>query len=111
MAKKLYVCSDITAREVGYEFLKGCGIEADNVQDALDLMCDKLNNKVKDKHFEQIFETPSLIWEVKHNLGKMVSVFMEDLEGNDIEGDIEYANDDVVVVYFKEPVAGKIFIN
>lgn len=101
------------ASEIAYVKSESCGVDADNVQDALDIMCKNLNNKVKDKFYKETFFDPSLRWIVHHNLDKMVSVTLEDLDGNDMEGDVEYFADDMntVVVHFSEPVAGSVYAN
>ena len=111
MAKKIYVCTDISAKDVFYEKKEGCGIDADNVQDALDIMCDKLNNEVRDKYFSMAFFDPLKIWDVEHDLNKMVSVTLEDLDGNDIEGDVEYVSVNQIKIWFSQPVAGWVYVN
>lgn len=111
MAKKIYVCDNLTARDVRYIQSESCGIEADNVQDALDIMCAKINNEVKDKHFIETFFDPLDTWEVVHNLNKMVSVTIEDLDGNDMEGDVEWVDLNIIVIHFSQPVSGSVYVN
>lgn len=113
MAKKIYVCTNITASDIAYKKSDVCGVDADNVQDALDIMCQNLNNKVKDKYYTETWWEPFDTWVVHHNLDKMVSVTLEDLDGNDMEGDVEYFEDDqnTVVVHFSQPVSGRIYVN
>ena len=111
MAKKIYVCTDITARDVAYVNSGDCGIEADNVQDAIDEICYKINHEVKDKYFSMAFFEPLRVWEVEHNLNKMVAVTLEDLNGNDMEGDVEYKDLNTVLVRFSQPVTGWVYCN
>lgn len=110
MAKKIYTCKGITAREVPY-VSGNCSIEADNMQDAIDLMCKKIDEEVEDKHFLYTQFEPSAVWEIPHGLGKNPSVFIEDLEGNDIEGEINYYDNDLLYVRFSEPVSGVAYLN
>lgn len=111
MAKKIYVCDNLTAKDVKYAYSESCGIEADNVQDALDIMCTKINTEVKDKHYVETFWEPNDTWEVLHNLNKMVAVTIEDLDGNDMEGDVEYVDLNIIVIHFSQPVSGSVFVN
>ena len=46
MAKKIYVCDSLTAKDIKYEYYEGCGEEVDNVQDMLDLMCEEIHENV-----------------------------------------------------------------
>lgn len=108
--KKIYVCDNINAIDVKYSYNTECGIEVNNVQEALDAMCEKLY-EIKDKHMTVTFKKPRLVWEIEHNLNKMVSVTLEDLNGNDIEGDVEYYNDNIVLIYFSQPMSGYAYIN
>lgn len=111
MAKKIYVCDNLTAKDVKYFQSESCGIEADNVQDALDIMCAKINSEVKDKHLCKPFTTPSDTWEFVHNLNKKVAVTIEDLDGNDMEGDVEWVDLNIIVIHFSQPVTGIVCAN
>lgn len=111
MAKKIYVCAGMPASEIAYERNEGCGIDAYNVQDAIDAICDKMEKEINDKYFEAIFYDPLMVWKIVHGLNKMVSVTLEDLDGNDIEGDVEYVDSNTVLVRFSQPVSGKAYMN
>jgi hypothetical protein len=111
MAKKIYVCTDVTARDVAYEASFECGMKADNVQDAIDALCYRIKHEINDKYFSMAFFVPLQVWEVEHNLDKMVSVTLEDLDGNDMEGDVEYKDMNTVLVRFSQPVSGWVYCN
>lgn len=110
MAKKIYTCKGISAKEIPY-YPSGCEIDADNMQDAIDILCKKIDEEVEDKHFRWMTFEPLAVWEIEHNLGKNPSVFMEDLEGNDIEGEIDYYDENLLYIRFSEPVSGLAYLN
>lgn len=94
------------------------GLQSTNLKDAVNETCLKLNKVVPDKNFTGEFECMHdsgnglYYWYVVHNLGVMnVNVTLEDLEGNDIEGDVEYVSKYELIVWFTECVNGRIYIN
>jgi len=65
------------------------------------------NTGVVDAEF--VFEqtTPEEVWHIEHNLDKPVSVsFIQDIEGT-----IEYVDNDHITITFSEPVAGSVSLN
>jgi hypothetical protein len=86
--------------------------------DAVGEVCDLIGKIMRDKNFvkwcecEYDEEKNLYYWRVLHNLGvKDVDVSMEDGEGNDLEGDVEYLSKYELVVWFTECVNGWIYIN
>lgn len=55
--------------------------------------------------------TASLAWNINHNLGKVPSVFAEDLLSNDINGVIEIVDSNNLRILFNTPVAGKAYLS
>lgn len=55
--------------------------------------------------------TPSLMWNINHNLNKVPSVFAEDPEGNDINGVIEIVDNNNLRILFNTPVAGRAYLS
>lgn len=55
--------------------------------------------------------TPLSTWTITHNLGKKPSVRLEDLTGGDIIGEIDYTDNNTVVIMFAIPVAGTAYLN
>jgi hypothetical protein len=55
--------------------------------------------------------TPSTLWTINHNMGKVPNVFTEDTTGADIIGIIEVIDDNNLKIYFNQPVAGKAYLS
>ena len=61
--------------------------------------------------FEFTQQTPSTIWVIGHNMGIKPNVTTEDLAGNDIQGVIEYVDNNNVRITFNQAVAGKAYLS
>lgn len=55
--------------------------------------------------------SPSTLWSINHNMGKVPTVFTEDTNGTDIVGIIEVVDDNNLKIYFNQPVAGKAYLS
>jgi hypothetical protein len=55
--------------------------------------------------------TASTLWVINHNMGKVPTVFTEDLNGTDISGLIEVVDNNNLKIYFNQPVAGKAYLS
>lgn len=64
-----------------------------------------------DKHFTFIQDTASVSWMIAHGLNKYPSVTIVDSAGTQVEGDVDYISQNVVVVSFSAPFSGKAFLN
>lgn len=95
------------------------GLQSTTMLGAVAEVCYNLNHVKTDKNYEHFYdeckyseEKDLYYWDVYHMLGTMeVNVSMEDLNGNDIEGDVEYISINHLKVWFTECVHGYIYIN
>jgi hypothetical protein len=55
--------------------------------------------------------TTSTLWIVEHKMGFKPNVFTEDAAGNDIEGVIEYVDNNILKISFNQAVAGKAYLS
>lgn len=55
--------------------------------------------------------TPAIVWTINHNLDGFPSVTLVDNSGNVILAQVQYVNDDTIIVTFSQPVAGKAYLN
>lgn len=55
--------------------------------------------------------TTELEWVIEHNLGKKPSVTAVDSANTQVIGEVEYLDNDRLVVRFKYPFKGKAFLN
>ena len=105
--KKIYVCEDTTAADIIYDASTGQSVQA-----AIDAMKKELEEKVKDKNFVFMQNEPAVAWYICHNLRKKPSVFVEDMYGNDLECDIQYVDENNIVLTFDGgAVAGRAVMN
>ncbi len=70
-----------------------------------------LDRERKDKAGEYTQDTPSKVWVVLHSLGKKPSVTVIDDSGTVVLCDIEYTNENTVILRFSEPTAGSVYLN
>lgn len=95
------------------------GLQSTTMLDAVAEVCYNLNHVKTDKNYEHFYdeckyseEKDLYYWDVYHMLGTMeVNVSMEDLDGNDVEGDVEYISINHLKVWFTKCVQGYIYIN
>lgn len=72
---------------------------------------DELETGLADAHYVHEQTTPSNIWIIQHNLGKMVSVITVDSSGKIVFGLVEYISDNEVKIIFKYAFSGKAYCN
>jgi hypothetical protein len=56
-------------------------------------------------------ETTSTLWIIEHKMGMKPNVFTEDLLGNDIQGVVEYVDNNILKISFNQAVAGKAYLS
>jgi len=64
-----------------------------------------------DKNRVHVQSMASAIWQVAHNLGKMVSVTVVDTGGNTVEGSVTHDDLNNVTIEFSAPFTGQVFCN
>jgi hypothetical protein len=64
-----------------------------------------------DKNFVYNQPTPSLVWDVVHNLDKYPSVSVVDSAGTTVFGNVRYRNVNELTITFKGAFSGKAYIN
>ena len=111
MTKKIYPCDGADASIISCSIEFPDGRVATNYQEAIDMMAENFNEYVQDKYYEHYQTEPSTDWDVKHNLEKKPSVFIEDRNGSDIDGDIEHIDDNELIIHFSVPVSGIAYCN
>lgn len=50
--------------------------------------------------------TPSLTWNITHNLGRKPSVSILDAAGNELLADVQHVSNNAISVYFSVPTVG-----
>ena len=61
--------------------------------------------------FEFTQQTPATIWNILHGMGLKPNVKIEDLEGNDIVGVVDYLDNNNLRITFNQAVAGKAYLS
>lgn len=56
-------------------------------------------------------QTPSTTWDIVHGMGLSPNVRTEDLSGVDIQGVVEYIDNNRLKIYFNQPVAGRAYLS
>jgi hypothetical protein len=64
-----------------------------------------------DKSYTHYQGVPEAVWNVSHNLNKYPSVTIIDTSGNEMEGEIEYTDNNNLVLTFSAPFSGVAFLN
>jgi hypothetical protein len=67
--------------------------------------------EVADKNFEYTQSTPSAVWDITHNLNKMVNVTVLDSANTICQGAVEYKNKNRIVVSFNGAFTGTATLN
>lgn len=127
----------ILSREIIPELVtydnKDSGLQSTNLKDAVNETCRLINGAAEDKHYSCVYICPGnaeyahrpdtymcrydeekglWYWDVWHKLGVVeVNVTLEDLDGNDVEGDVEYLDSNSLKVWFTQCVEGVVYIN
>lgn len=70
-----------------------------------------LDRERKDKAGEYTQDTPSKVWVILHSLRKKPSVTVIDDTGAVVLCDIEYTDENTVILRFSEPTAGVVYLN
>lgn len=63
------------------------------------------------QRFVQTFSLPSSQWTVIHNFGFFPNVIVFDGDGNEIAADVQYTDDNTVVVTWPSPTTGKVVVS
>lgn len=96
------------------------GLQSTVLTDAFSEFCHDMNDHKNDKYYWEYFGEECMYddvkklyyWDVWHNLKvEGVDVTLEDDNGNDIEGDVEYISNEHLMVWFTECVFGYVYIN
>lgn len=61
--------------------------------------------------FEFTQQTPSTLWTIVHGMGLKPNVKIEDLDGNDIVGVINYLDNNSLTITFNQAVAGRAYLS
>ena len=61
--------------------------------------------------YTHIQEASSYTWTINHNLGKHPSVFIIDTGGNWVIGDVQYLNENQIIVRFTYEFSGRAYLN
>lgn len=56
-------------------------------------------------------QTPATMWDVVHGMNLNPNVRTEDLTGADIQGVIDYIDNNRLKIYFNQPVAGRAYLS
>jgi hypothetical protein len=64
-----------------------------------------------DAHFVFTQGSPSTKWVVLHKLKKFPSVLVQDSANDEVEGDIEYVNNEELVITFSSAFSGIAYLN
>lgn len=56
-------------------------------------------------------QTPTTMWDVVHGMNLSPNVRTEDLTGGDIQGMIDYIDNNRLKIYFNQPVAGRAYLS
>ena len=64
-----------------------------------------------DKTYRHVQLTADTVWLVTHNLNKRTSVSVVDSGGTEVEGDVEYIDDNNVRLTFSAGFSGEAFFN
>lgn len=78
-------------------------------EESLNTLFDNLNNYKSNYEHTQIQSTDT--WTIQHNLNKYPSVSVTDTGNNIVYGDIEYIDENNIVLKFSVPFSGKAFLN
>lgn len=112
------ISHEVIPEHISYDNTKS-GLQSTTMVKAIAEVCYNIENVKQDKNYEHFFdeckyseEKDLYYWDVFHMLGTMeVDVSLEDTNGNDLEGDVEYISINHLKVWFTECVEGYIYIN
>jgi hypothetical protein len=75
------------------------------LEDQMDIVTSKVATYIHNQN------TPLDVWTITHNLGKLPSVTVVDSAENIVYGDIEYINNNAIVISFIGAFSGKAYLN
>lgn len=64
-----------------------------------------------DKHFTFSQNVPSAVWNVTHNLDKNPSVSITDINGYEVFAEVDYINENELVIKFADALEGSAYMN
>ena len=68
-------------------------------------------NTFASPQFTFVQETDANVWVINHNLGMVPNVFIQDPDGNDMEGLVEPINQNTITITFSAAVSGTAFLS
>ena len=98
--------SDLSSIEIPSEQVKYNNEDITTVKEALDKL---MAGMYKSFVYEQALASNR--WEVNHKLGRFPSVTVVDSAGTTVEGDIQYTDNNNVVIEFSAPFTGKAYLS
>jgi hypothetical protein len=102
-ATQAYVDSASTSA-TGISFTAGSGLTSTTVQAAIE----EVRNKSKYTHDQS---SPTTTWSITHNLGYKPNVAVVDTSDTLCFGDVDYTNDNALVVTFAQSFGGKAYLS
>ncbi len=64
-----------------------------------------------DKHFTFSQTVPSVVWNITHNLNKNPSVSITDINGHEVFAEVDYINENELVIKFADALKGTAYMN
>lgn len=64
-----------------------------------------------DLNFTYDQPTPSVLWDITHNLGKFPSVSVVDSAGSIVHGEVQHVNPNHLILHFSAGFSGKAYLN
>lgn len=71
----------------------------------------KISNLVNDAYFSVAQSTPSATWTINHGLGKRPSVTVVDSANTVVEGEVEYIDNNNLIIKFQGGFTGTAYLN
>jgi len=97
--------------DIGLTLINSSGELVDGQDYFISLLGNTSGGGGGDKNFVYNQPTPSLIWNVVHNLDKYPSVSVVDSAGTNVFGNVQYINVNELTITFNGAFSGKAFIN
>jgi hypothetical protein len=97
--------------DIGLTLINSTGSLVDGQDYFISLLGNTSGGGGGDKNFVYNQPTPSLVWNVVHNLDKYPSVSVVDSAGTTVFGNVQYRNVNELTITFNGAFSGKAFIN
>ena len=97
--------------DIGLTLINSSGELVDGQDYFISLLGNTSGGGGGDKNFVYTQPTPSLVWNVVHNLDKYPSVSVVDSAGTTVFGNVQYINVNELTITFKGAFSGKAYIN